>query len=134
MEPFVDDDGFFVRREAGAPATSIYYLISATNFPRLHRLPADQTYHHFAGDAAELVRIDPSGALDRAILESERSLMVASGVWQGLRLKTGGRWALVGATVPAEFDWRKIELGRRSELTKAYPKLRSLIARFTRVR
>jgi len=46
---------------------------------------------------------------------------VAAHVWQGARLRPGGRWALGSCIVAPEFRWSDFTLGDRAELVAKYP-------------
>ena len=47
--------------------------------------------------------------------------MVEGGVWQGSRLKEGGKWALLGTTMCPAYSEKEYEHGNREELLKKYP-------------
>ena len=58
-------------------------------------------------------------------------VLVPAGVWQGARVKPGGSYALVGATVSPGFDFEDFEIGERGELVAAYPERAALIEALT---
>ena len=47
--------------------------------------------------------------------------IVPGNVWQGARLKAGGRFALMGTTVAPGFDYADYEAGDREELRHQFP-------------
>jgi hypothetical protein len=120
--------------------TAIYYLLSdlPDSFSALHRLPTDEVYHFYLGDPVELLLLRPGGASETLLLgpdlrAGERvQLVVPRGVWQGSRLRPGGRWALLGATMAPGFDPLDFELGRAAELGAGWPEQRLLIEELAR--
>jgi predicted cupin superfamily sugar epimerase len=59
-------------------------------------------------------------------------VVVARGVWQGARLRPGGRLALLGATVAPGFDYADYEAGERAALLASHPAARDLVTALTR--
>jgi predicted cupin superfamily sugar epimerase len=121
-----------------ASCTAIYYLVTPEDFSALHRVRSDELFHFYAGDAVEMVQIDLAGkliafAIGSDVLAGELpQVLVPKNFWQGLRLKAGGEWCLMGTTVSPGFEYEDFELGERATLTAQYPKLVLEIARFTR--
>lgn len=119
--------------------TAIYYLVTPEGFSALHRVKSDELFHFYAGDAVEMVQIDPNGRLSlhrigpNVLLGEEPQVLVPRNYWQGLRLQHGGSWALMGTTVSPGFEYEDFELGDRAELTRAYPDLADVIAAHTRL-
>jgi predicted cupin superfamily sugar epimerase len=135
-----------VSREGGraisgrSAGTAIYYLLTddPDSFSALHRLPIDELYHFYQGDAVEQVRLYPDGRDEVVVLgpnlaagQSVQSV-VPAGVWQGTRLQAGGRWALLGTTMAPGFDAADYEPASRSILTARYPAAAALIRALTR--
>ena len=144
----LDQEGGFFRRSAEAdeilPGSArraysvIYFLITPTGFSAMHKLETDEIWSFHCGDPLESLRLAPGGAgkivklgLDLAAGESPQDV-VPAGVWQGTRLKTGGRWALVSCVVAPEFRWSEFTLGDWRELTKGYPAFAQEILGLTR--
>lgn len=123
------------RRDAG---TAIYYLLTAETFSAIHRLPGDELYHFYLGDPVELFVFPDGGRSQRILLGHDLArgqrpqALVPGGCWQGARLVSGGRWALLGTTMAPGFDYRDFVLGRRDELIRRYPRKRSLIVQLSR--
>lgn len=127
----------------GAPrvaASSILYLLAGGEFSALHRLRGDEIWSFHAGDAIELLRLDPKsgqGAWARlgpaVAAADELQLMVPRGVWQGARLATGGRWALVGCTMIPGWEEADFELGDRAALVAAFPAFAEAVEALTRL-
>jgi predicted cupin superfamily sugar epimerase len=117
---------------------AIYYMLTADTFSALHRLATDEIYHFYLGDPVEMLRLLPDGSVDTLTLghnilqDMVLQATVNRGVWQGLRLAEGGRFALLGTTTAPGFDPEDYEHGDRDSLISAYPDARDLIAEFTR--
>jgi predicted cupin superfamily sugar epimerase len=135
LEPLDQEGGYF--RRTGESATvladgrrawsMIYSLITPEGFSAMHRLAADELWCFHAGDPLESLRLRADGRgewvkLGLNLAAGERPQDVAPAKsWQGTRLTTGGRWALVTCVVAPEFVWSDFELGSRDALIAAYP-------------
>jgi predicted cupin superfamily sugar epimerase len=118
--------------------TAIYYLLTPETFSALHRLPGDEVFHFYLGDAVEMLQLDPDGQggiviLGPDLLNGESLQTVVPGrVWQGSRLREGGRFALMGTTMAPGFDFADYQPGNPADLTARYPAYEEWIARLTR--
>jgi len=127
-----------IYRGGRAAGTAIYYLLTAGTFSAIHRLPGDEIYHFYFGDPVELFLFPGQGRCRRIILGRHLAsgqrpqALVPGGWWQGARLISRGRFALLGTTMAPGFDFRDFELGRRAELIRRFPKKRRLILQLTR--
>ena len=107
--------------------TAIYYLLTPSTFSAMHRLRSDEIFHHYLGDAIEMLMLMPDGRtrvvrIGKAIDAGESpQVVVPAGVWQGSRLAPGGEFALLGCTVAPGFDYADYEHGHRDALRKEYP-------------
>ncbi len=147
LKPLEPEGGFFRRSSEGGayiPGSErraysvIYYLVTPLGFSEMHKLDADETWCFHCGDPLESLRLAPNGAgrvvrlgLNLAAGETPQDV-VPAGVWQGTRLREGGRWALVSCVVAPEFRWSGFMLGDRAELTARYPTCAEEIRRLTR--
>jgi predicted cupin superfamily sugar epimerase len=126
-------------RNAGerALSTAIYFLITAESPSRMHRVASDEIWHFYRGDALEMLQLHPDGsscvvAIGPRIEDGEHpQVLVRAGVWQGVRVAAGGRYALVGATVTPGFDFADFAMGDRGELLASYPDRAEPIAALT---
>jgi uncharacterized protein len=138
------EGGFFAEtyrsaRSAGGRSlgTAIYFLVTAESPSRMHRVASDEIWHFYRGDALEMLQLDPGGAsrivaIGPRIVAGERpQVLVPAGVWQGVRVAPGGRYALVGATVTPGFDFADFQMGNRAELIAKYPDRAALVAALT---
>jgi len=83
-----------------AASTAIYYLLTPDTFSALHRIVSDEVFHFYLGDAVEMLQLTPDGAGRVVTLGTDLAagaqpqVVVPRGVWQGARLKAGGRAAM----------------------------------------
>lgn len=125
---------------ARAVGSAIYYLLTSApdSFSALHRLAGDEVYHFYLGDPVEMLLFSPQGETQRIVLGQDVlggqhvQYVVPRGVWQGSRLITGGRFALLGTTMAPAFDAQDFEAGSREELLQSYPRAAELIRALTR--
>lgn len=118
-------------------STAIYFLVTPENFSALHRVPGDELFHFYLGDPVTMLRLHPDGAGDTAILGNNIAegqllqCLAPGGVWQGIRLCAGGRFALLGTTMSPGFEFEDFQKGDRTALQRDYPAFSELIERFT---
>ena len=118
--------------------TAIYYLVTPESFSTLHRLPGSEVFHFYLGDPVVMLQLHPDGkaqtvTLGQDIVAGQQpQVVVRGGVWQGLRLAQGDRWALLGTTMSPGFDYADYEKGVRDELIAQYPEVAAEIRRYTR--
>lgn len=123
---------------ARASSTAIYYLLEPGTFSEMHRLRSDEIFHFYLGDPVEMLQLCPDGRsrlvqLGPDLTAGQRpQLVVPKNVWQGSRLISGGRFALLGCTVAPGFEFDDYESGCRDALISAYPEHRDLITALTR--
>ncbi|HTA40746.1 MAG TPA: cupin domain-containing protein [Candidatus Acidoferrales bacterium] len=128
------EGGFFAEtyrsaRNAGdrSLSTAIYFLLTAENPSRMHRVASDEIWHFYRGDPLEMLQIHPDGssetiAIGTNVAAGQRpQVLVPAGMWQGVRVAAGGRYALVGATVTPGFDFADFSLGDRAALRALCP-------------
>ena len=147
LAPLEPEGGYFRRTAesdvlwpgSGRRAYSvIYMLVTPDGFSAMHRLGADEVWSFLAGDPLESLRLAPDGSGRMAYLGSNPAGgeipldVIRAQVWQGTRLRPGGRWALVSNVVAPEFLWSDFELGDRAALTAKYPAFSAEIAKLTR--
>lgn len=118
--------------------TAIYYLITPESYSTLHRLPGSEIFHFYLGDPVVMLQLHPDGTTAMVTLGQDLAsgqqpqVVVRGGVWQGLRLAPGGKWALLGTTMSPGFDYADYETGVREELAAQYPEVAEEIGRYTR--
>ena len=134
-------DALPVRYTAEKPfGTAIYFLLTAEPdcFSALHKLPTEEVYHSYLGDAVEMLLLHPEGRSERIILGHDIlggqrvQFTVPRGVWQGSRLLPGGRFALMGTTMAPGFTPPDFVGGDREELLREFPAEADLVRALTR--
>ena len=118
-------------------STAIYYLLMPETFSAIHRLISDEVFHFYLGDPVTMLRLHPDGRGETIVLgpdiEAGQRLqcVVPQGVWQGMHLNAGGRFALMGTTVAPAFDFDDYQPARRDDLLQKYPDFAEIIERLT---
>ena len=102
-----------------------------------HRLPVDETWHFYGGDALRLVLLSPEGSSREVIMGSDPlkrqqvQFVVPAGVWQAGQVVDGGLYALFGCTLAPGFTGSMYEGGIREELMAGYPDRKEDIVKLT---
>lgn len=94
-----------------------------------HRLPVDEVWHFYGGDALRLVLLHPGGVSEDIVLGPDLlggqrvQAVVPAGTWQAGHWLVGGArgWALFGCTVSPAFDSAMFEGGVSSDLLAGWP-------------
>lgn len=136
LEPLPQEGGRFRQTWAG-PArpdgrpegTAIVALLTDApgDFSALHRLPADETWHHYLGDPLQLLLLAPDGTSRAPVLGPDVlggqhvQLTVPAGTWMGARVAAGGTWTFFGCTMAPGFTYEGYEHGEATDLTARYP-------------
>ncbi|MBI1386608.1 MAG: cupin [Rhizobiales bacterium] len=94
-------------------STAIYFLLSAGERSRWHRVDAAEVWHHYAGAALALATRTAHGEqeviLGADLAAGERpQAVVPAGAWQSAR--SLGAWTLVGCTVAPGFEFAGFEV------------------------
>jgi uncharacterized protein (TIGR00725 family) len=137
LSPLGFEGGYYLEthRQAGAlateagprsPSTAIFYLLTPDTCSLMHRLRGPELYHFYLGDPVEQLMLREDGAevvhLGPDLAAGQRvQHVVPGGVWQGSRLRPGGRYALMGTTMAPGFDLADFTLGRRDQLLPRCP-------------
>ena len=118
--------------------TAIYYMITPESFSTLHRLPGTEVFHFYMGGPVVMLQLHPDGTSRTVTLGTdladgqEPQVVVRGNVWQGCRLVSGGKWALLGTTMSPGFDYADYVTGVREELIAQYPDVAEMIRRYSR--
>jgi predicted cupin superfamily sugar epimerase len=115
-------------------STSIYFLLTASNFSAFHRIASDETWHFYRGDPLTIEVLTPDGLREsRRIGEHDRfQTTVPAGCFFASHVEAPGAFALVGCDVAPGFSFDDFELADRDALCAAYPAHASLVRRLTR--
>lgn len=140
LKPHVQEGGYF--REtyrsseshgSGALSTAIYFLLTPETRSHIHRLPGDEVYHFYLGDAVEHLQLFTDGSSRLTVMGcdvvngQQLQFVVPGGAWQGSRLKPGGQWALFGTTMAPGFVAEEFTAGERDQLIRGWPQYAELI-------
>lgn len=126
----------FQPAETRSAVTTIFFLLKAGQFSRLHQVTSDEIWHYYEGDPLELVWGPLDGTpCERRVLglvaeEQSPVLSVPANDWQAAR--TLGDYTLVGCTVAPGFEFHNFRMLRDSAAEAAavrlrYPELNELI-------
>lgn len=154
MQPHPIEGGYFAETYRGVPnipqsllpsypgdraiSTAIYYLLTPETFSAMHRVRGDEMFHFYLGDPVEMLQLKPDGRGEVLLLGQDIASgmllqhTVTGGVWQGSRVRQGGKYALLGTTMAPGFEYEDYETGKRDELIARYSPYSALIASLTR--
>ncbi len=147
LAPLPREGGFFRRTMESAQrlpgsdrrvCSAIYFLLTPEDFSALHAVDADEAWCFHAGDAVELLHLEARGGGRVVTLGPDSAAgeifqhTVPAGDWQGARLRSGGRWALVTCVVAPEYRDEGFVLGDRAALTAQFPAWAAAIATLAR--
>jgi uncharacterized protein len=149
MEPHPVEGGYFAEtyRSAGGVShkalpgyptarslsTAIYYMLTPGTISAMHRVRGDEMFHFYLGDPVEMLELRPDGSGETIVLGQDilaamkLQHVVPGGVWQGSRLREGGKFALLGTTMAPGFEYEDYETGKREELIARYSAFSDLI-------
>jgi predicted cupin superfamily sugar epimerase len=119
-------------------ATAIYYLLTPELFSAMHRVRGDEIFHFYLGDPVDMLLLHVDGSGENVAMGVDLELgqrpqiLVAGGVWQGMRLRAGGSFALLGTTMSPGFDASDFEIGGRAALSQQFPTFARAIEQLTR--
>ncbi len=123
-----------VGRGPRATGTSIYYLLEGGATSRLHRLAADELWHHHCGDPVTVHVFDEDG--HRAVRLGDGcapapawQVVVPAGAAFGAEVDAPDGWCLVGCTVAPGFDFADFTWADADELRRRHPACADVIDR-----
>lgn len=122
-----------------AASTMIYFLLPAGQVSRLHRIDADEGWHHYMGGTLEIFELDEAEPDHPRVTRLGKDLaagelpqhIVPAGRWFGAAPAAGAPYALVGCTVAPGFEFAHFELGTRQRLLARFPAAADIVARLT---
>ena len=118
-------------------STAIYFLLKGSQYSALHRLHADEAWHHYAGTSLTLHALHPDGHLAQVRLGRPGIggglplAGVPAGCWFGATVDDPASYVLGGCTVAPGFCREDFELGDRAALVARFPQHEALIVRLT---
>ncbi|KND31514.1 cupin domain-containing protein [Streptomyces acidiscabies] len=139
LQPIPREGGLFHRTWTGPPTpdgrpsgTAIVVLLKTGDYSALHRLPHDETWHHYLGAPLEMLLLAEDGSARTAVLGPDIlggqavQLTVPARTWMGAR-PVGG-WTFFGCTMAPGFTYEEYEHGELGPLTERYPSQAERIA------
>ena len=154
MRPHPIEGGYFAETYRGAAvvprsllpgypgdraiSTAIYYLLTPDTFSAMHRVRGDEMFHFYLGDAVEMLQLKADGTGEVIVLGQDIAAgmrlqhTVPGGVWQGSRVRAGGKFALLGTTMSPGFEYEDYETGTRQKLSAQFPQYSDMVAALTR--
>lgn len=119
-------------------STAIYYLLEPGTFSEMHRLKSDEVFHHYLGEAVEMLQLREDGSSERVVIGKDLAagerpqVTVERDVWQGSRLVWAEGFALLGCTVSPGFEFEDYEAGDRAGLVERWPEWAEMIEKLTK--
>jgi predicted cupin superfamily sugar epimerase len=116
--------------------SALYFLVTPDAPIVLHRIRSDQQYHHYLGDALELLMLTPDGAGRLAMVGGDLragmrpQVFIPGGAFHVARLRKGGEFALLGSTEWPGVDPSDVERGDYVRLSAQFPDWRSELEAF----
>lgn len=121
-------------RPYGSP---LYFLVTPDAQIVMHRIRADQLYHHYMGDPLEVLLLYPEGNGAIVTVGSDLAsgmrpqLLIPGGTFHAARLTPGATYALLASTEWPGVEPPDVEHGDIEVLAKAYPDFHEEIYAFT---
>ncbi|NRB40974.1 MAG: cupin domain-containing protein [Pseudomonadales bacterium] len=116
--------------------TSIYYLLTRSDFSRFHRINSNERWFHHQGGPLSIYYIDANKRLITLGLGDIASgktpvVDVPAGAWFAAEIDNGAEYCLVSCVVCPGFDFIDFELADPKSLAKEYPEFSNLIFRLS---
>ena len=139
MQTMETENVMFSQSYVGTASTAIIAMVidDPQSFSDMHRLPTDEIWHFYLGDAIELLLLDPNGGdevviLGQDVLNGEHiQYVVPAGVWMGARIRAGGDYGVFGNTMAPGFSLDDFEGAVAEELIAQWPQHEELIRALT---
>ena len=139
MQRMETENVMFSQSYVGEASTAIIAMLTddPQSFSDMHRLPTDEIWHFYLGDAIELLLLDPNGKDEVVILGQEVLVgehvqyVVPAGVWMGARVRPGGDYAVFGNTMAPGFSVDDFDGAVAADLISQWPQHAQLIRALT---
>ena len=119
-------------------STAIYFLITAGDYSRFHKIKSDEIWHFYEGNPLSLYvlhnedhRLDHFSLGREVAYGQQLQLTIPKNHWFGAALAVDRGYALVGCTVAPGFDFTDFEMADRQELITTFPQHKTIINMLT---
>ena len=119
-------------------STAIYFLITANNCSKFHKIKSDETWHFYEGNPLNIYVLNSDDQrLDHFLLGrdiengQQFQLTIPKNHWFGASLAVERGYALVGCTVAPGFDFTDFEMAGQQALITAFPRHQTIIEMLT---
>jgi predicted cupin superfamily sugar epimerase len=118
--------------------SALYFLVTPDAQIVMHRIRSDQLYHHYLGDALEVLMLFPDGTGKVVTVGSDLAagqrpqLFLPGGTFHTSRLADEASFALLASTEWPGVEPPDVEYGDIEALMKDFPDFRDEIQAFTR--
>lgn len=127
----------FAKWETERPISSaIFYLFGEDALSYPHSLQQDEIWHFYSGDSIELLLIKQNEEpqliiMGSDILQGEKpQVVITAGTIFCAKLKSGGDYGLIGATLAPAFAYTDYQAVECSALIIKYPQFRDFLNHF----
>jgi predicted cupin superfamily sugar epimerase len=103
--------------------TSIYYLLSGTDFSAWHRIKSDETWYFHAGCDVLIHFFDEDKLLQRMQLGFAANVLqatISANTWFSAKPLQEDAFCLVSCAVAPGFEFQDFEIGQRAQLLKEF--------------
>ena len=117
-------------------ATALYFLVMPQAPVRLHRIRAEQLYHHHLGGALDVLMLHADGTGQVSTIGGDLEagmrpqLLIPGGTFHAARLKGAAPWGLLGSTEWPGVEPADVEAGDVIALTRSHPGFAAQIRAF----
>ena len=140
MRPHPIEGGYFAETYRGVPvvpksllpgypadraiSTAIYYMLTPDTFSAMHRVRGRRNVSFLFGRPCRDAAVAADGTGEVLVLGQDIATgmrlqhNVPGGVWQGSRLRHGGKYALLGTTMAPGFEYQDYETGKRPSCSR----------------
>jgi len=115
----------------------LYFMVTPEAQIVLHRIRADQMYHHYLGDPLEVLLLYPDGTGRVTVMGSDLEremrpqLFIPGSTFHTSRLPPGGSYSLLGTSEWGGVEPSDVEIGNPEKLIRTYPAFAEQIRSFT---
>jgi uncharacterized protein len=116
--------------------SALYWMVTPEAHIAMHRIRSDQQYHHYLGDALDVLLLYPDGSGATVVVGHDLAagqrpmLFIPGSTFHMSRLVPGGQWAPLASTEWPGVEPPDVEAGDREALMAAFPAFAAQIREF----